>query len=117
MDSCHKCGLSFSSNSIREVYTACAGKEADPNHREVTKSFTSAWKKLVDEPTVKLSITPKVHQISDHFSDYFEDPLVNGKGLGTCSDQIIEHMHSYIKKMMTKSMYRFPSHMIACRKK
>ena len=60
MDSCHKCGLSFSSNSIREVYTAFAGKEVDPNHREVTKSFTSAWKKLVDEPTVKLSITPKV---------------------------------------------------------
>ena len=53
----------------------------------------------MDEPCVKLSVTPKVHQISDHFSDYFDDPLVKkGEGLGVTSDQTIEHMHSYIKK-------------------
>ena len=39
------------------------------------------------------------------FEQYFDDPLVKPEGLGMCSDQIIEHMHSYIKCMMLKSRY------------
>ena len=45
-------------------------------------------------------------QLSDHFSDYFEDPLVEGRALGVTTDQIIEHMHSYINRLMTKSFYK-----------
>ena len=41
-------------------------------------------------------ISNKVNIIIDHFSDYFKDPLTGGEGLGWTSDQIIEHMHSYI---------------------
>ena len=79
-------------NDFSEVYTACCGTSLDPNHRQVTQNF-------MDEPCVKLSVTPKVHQIGDHFSDFFDDPLVKkGEGLGVTSDQTIEHMHSYIKK-------------------
>ncbi len=55
---------------------------------------------------MKFSWTPKVHHIADHFSDYFEDPLVKGQALGVTSDQIIEHMHSYIDKMLNKSKYK-----------
>ena len=50
-------------------------------------------------------MTLKAHQIADHFEQYFDDPLVKQEGLGMCSDQIIEHMHSYIKRMMLKSRY------------
>ena len=57
------------------------------------------------DKTVKLNLTPKAHQIGDHFEQYFDDPLVKPEGLGMCSDQIIEHMHSYIKRMMLKSRY------------
>ena len=39
----------------------------------------------------------------DHFSDYFEDPLVCGEPLGSTTDQIIEGMHSYVDKSMKKS--------------
>ena len=93
-------------NDIREVYTACCGTSLDPNHRQVTQNFKTSWQSLVDEPCVKLSVTPKVHQIGDHFSDYFDDPLVKkGEGLGVTSDQTIEHMHSYIKKMFKLSGY------------
>ncbi len=42
----------------------------------------------------------------DHFSDYFEDPLTGGEGLGTTTDQIIEHMHRYIDKHFRKSRSR-----------
>ena len=41
--------------------------------------------------------------ILDHFSDYFEDPLVCGEPLGSTTDQIIEGMHSYVDKSMKKS--------------
>ena len=41
----------------------------------------------------------------DHFSDYFEDPLTSGEPLGYTSDQITEHMHSYIDKTFRKSGY------------
>ena len=60
---------------------------------------------LVKDKTVKLNLTPKAHQIGDHFEQYFDDTLVKPEGLGMCSDQIIEHMHSYIKRMMLKSRY------------
>ena len=60
----------------------------------------------MDTPDFKLSWTPKVHYICDHFSDYFEDPLVEGRALGDTTDQIIEHMHSYINRLMTKSFYK-----------
>ena len=54
---------------------------------------------------MKLSWTPKAHQIADHFSDYFDDPLVCGQSLGVTTDQVIEHMHSYVNRMLTRSMY------------
>ena len=77
----------------------------DPNHRAVTGNFKAKWKTLVDTK-FKLSWTPKVHYICDHFSDFFEDPLVEGRALGHTTDQIIEHMHSYINRLLTKSFYK-----------
>ena len=41
-----------------------------------------------------LRTMPKVHFIMDHFSDYFEDPLTGGEGLGTTTYQIIEQIKS-----------------------
>ncbi len=61
---------------------------------------------MFEEPEIKLSWTPKAHQIADHLSDYFDDPMVCGQALGVTTDQVIEHMHSYINKLLTKSMYK-----------
>ena len=58
-----------------------------------------------EEPQMKLSWTPKAHQIADHFSDYFDDPLVCGQSFSVTTDQVIEHMHSYVNRMLTRSMY------------
>ena len=62
-------------NAVREVYSSCCGTTLDPNHRDVKTNFKEKWKSLVDTPNFMLTWTPKVHYISDHFSDYFEDPL------------------------------------------
>ena len=43
--------------------------------------------------------------VSSWYSDYFDDPLVCGQSLGVTTDQVIEHMHSYVNRMLTRSMY------------
>ena len=93
-------------SDVREVYSSCCGSNLDPNHKAVTRNFKNSWQSLFDEPQIKLSWTPKAHIIAEHFSDYFEDPLVCGQSLGVTTDQVIEHMHSYLNKMLTKSQYK-----------
>ena len=58
---------------------------------------------MFEEPDIKLSWSPKAHHIADHLSDYFDD---GGEALGVTTDQVIEHMHSYVNRMLTKSMYK-----------
>ena len=62
--------------SIRNVYTAVCGRQLDLNHREFTEKVKTAWEELMKQ-NVKLSWTPKIHQIID----YFEDPLLEKRSL------------------------------------
>ena len=70
--------------------------------KQVSENVRRSWGDVVKDDRVKLSLINKVHEIVDHFSDYFEHPLCGGEALGTSSDQIIEHMHSYVDKAMKK---------------
>ena len=90
---------------IGSVYTSCCGSSLDPSHRQVTNNLKNSWGSLVEDPRVTLTWPNTVHHIVDHFSDYFEDPLTSGEPLGYTSDQITEHMHSYIDKTFKKSGY------------
>ena len=58
---------------------------------------------MKNQTSIKLSWSPKAHHIADHLSDYFDD---GGEALGVTTDQVIEHMHSYVNRMLTKSMYK-----------
>ena len=87
----------------RKVYSACCRTKVDPQHRAITNSFKISYMSLVNDERVHLSIPNKAHFIMDHFSDYFEDSLTGGEGLGTTTDQIIEHCHSYIDRIFRKS--------------
>ena len=51
---------------------------------------------------MKLSWNYIIH----HFVEYFEDELVEKRSLLDTSDQIIEHCHSYVNRMLTKSFYK-----------
>ena len=92
-------------SNIRQVYSSCCGKKLDPNHRIVTENLEKSWSALVEDSRVKLTWPIKINQIVHHFSDYFEDPLCSGEALGTTTDQVIEHMHSYVDKALRKSGY------------
>ena len=72
--------------SIRELYSSCCRKKLDPNHRSVTNKFKNARLPLVKDPRIKLSIPNKCYFIINNFSDYFEDPLTGGEGLGKTTD-------------------------------
>ena len=89
---CETCGKRFFRKDTLKLH-----------QRKITKSFEESWMALVEDQRVNLSIPNKVHIINDHFSDYFEDPITGGKGLGTSTDQIIEHMHSFIDRTFRKS--------------
>ena len=88
-------------NSIRNVYSACCGRFLDPNYKAIIEKVETAWEELFVTDEVKITWTPKIHHIVHHFVDYFEDPLVE-----KTTDQIIEHCHSYINRMLTKSFYK-----------
>ena len=73
-------------------------------HRLVTKNLRNSWGSLVEDPREELT-WPNTVQHIDYFSDYFEDPLASGEALGYSSDQITEHIHSYIDRTFKKSGY------------
>ena len=75
-------------------------KNSYSNYKNVLKNLKSSWTALTEDPQISMSWPNKVHYIVDHFQDYFEDPLVNGEALGNTTDQLIEHMHSEIDKIM-----------------
>ena len=113
---CNVCGYTFDCN--KKFYDHHCRKEkvkCDECQKEFLTKFildrhiqTIHAKKIYscEQCNVSVNWTPKAHQISDHFSDYFEDPLVKKQALGVTSDQIIEHMHSYINRMLTRSIYK-----------
>ena len=47
-------------------------------------------------------IPPKLHIIIDHLDEYFSDTNLS---LVKTSDQLIENMHQYVHKVMSRSMY------------
>lgn len=57
---------------------------------------------LHEDQNVKLTIPNKTHFIIDHLEDYFD---TTKESLGETSDQTIEAMHSFVDKLMKKSMY------------
>ena len=79
--------------ALREVYRICCCTILDPNHRLFTRNFKRCWQNLYEDAEINITWTPKVHQITDHLSHYFKDPLVGGQAQWVTSDQITEHVN------------------------
>ena len=62
--------------------------------------FSNKWFILADK--YKLPTTPKVHIILDHLKEYFDTTNLS---LVKTSDQLIENMHQYVHKVMSRSNY------------
>ena len=76
-------------------------KEMLPNdYVAVINRFSNKWFILSDK--FQLSTPPKIHIIIDHLQDYFD---ATGLSLVKTSDQLIENMHQFVHKHMSRSNY------------
>ena len=76
-------------------------KEVLPNdYKAVINHFANKWFILSDK--FQLSTSPKIHIIIDHLQEYFD---ATGLSLVKTSDQLIENMHQFVHKMMSRSNY------------
>ena len=76
-------------------------KEILPNnYANVINKFSIEWFILADK--YELSTTPKVHIITDHLEEYFD---ITSFSLVETSDQLIENMHQYVHKVMSRINY------------
>ena len=70
------------------------------NYSHVISHFANSWYSLSDK--FNLSTSPKCHIILDHLQEYFKE---TGLSLVKTSDQLIENMHQYLHKVLTRSNY------------
>ena len=78
------------SKTFNEVAHACCGKTLSSDYQEKIKRFRISYRRL------KISITPKVHSVCFHISEFCE--LVK-MGLGPWGEQTCESIHSDFKKI------------------
>ena len=70
------------------------------NYTAVINRFSNKWFILSDK--FSLSTPPKLHIVIDHLQEYFD---ATGLSLVKTSDQLIENMHQFVHKMMSRSNY------------
>lgn len=71
------------------VVDSCFGLTRDPDYRYDITAFQAAWR------ATEMSVTPKVHYVFCHVSDYLERYEKPGVGLGIVSEQAIEASHHH----------------------
>ena len=77
-----------------------SGRKMAENYESLIDKYCSLIHLL--NAKFNLSLTPKFHIIESHFKFYFRS---TGKSLGFYTDQLVEAMHQYTDKRLTKSNY------------
>ena len=77
-----------------------SGRKLAPNYEALIDQYCSSVHLLNEK--FNLTFTPKFHTIESHLTFYFQQ---RGKSLGLCTDQLIEAMHQYVDKRLTRSNY------------
>ena len=88
----------FAFEAAIEVKSACFGQTALPNYQDTIKNFGMAYMKL------NISVTPKVHALLVHVSQFLERQ--NGEGLGVWSEQASESVHQDFSALWINSCYK-----------
>ena len=83
--------------SLSDVVSACFGRELDPEFSKYIDTFREDYLELVSLGLV--NITPKVHAIFHHVSEFC---VRNSVGLGRHSEQASESAHSSFNKTFIK---------------
>ena len=86
--------------AIRDLHQLCNEQLLPSNYHKVIDQFRKAWYKLTDE--YDISTPPKIHILLDHLEDYFDLTDIT---LIKTTDELCEHMHQYLNKMLLRSFY------------
>ena len=86
--------------ALRKLNFMVAQETLPKNYSHVISHFANSWYVLCDK--FNLSTTVKCHIILDHLEEYYNE---TGLSLVKTSDQLIENMHQYFNKVMTRSNY------------
>lgn len=86
--------------ALRDLNWMCSQEILPGNYAGIINRFSNKWFILADK--FNLSTTPKLHIIIDHLEEYYSDTNLS---LVKTSDQLIENMHQYVHKVMSRSMY------------
>ena len=86
--------------ALRKLNFMVAQETLPTNYGHVISHFANSWYVLCDK--FNLSTTVKCHIILDHLEEYYNE---TGLSLVKTSDQLIENMHQYFNKVMTRSNY------------
>ena len=80
---------------FRQVKLSCFGQELKNGYQESIIKFSEAYRSLdIDGMT----ITPKIHIIEHHITDFLNIKEENNRGLGWFSEQAFESMHHDMQK-------------------
>ena len=86
--------------ALRDLNWMCSQEILPGNYTAIINRFSNKWLILADK--FNLSTPPKLHIIIDHLDEYYSDTNLS---LVKTSDQLIENMHQYVHKVMSRSMY------------
>ena len=76
--------------SLNKVRISCFGNKLDPDYNNVLEEFKANVMTMVQMPNLGVNITPKMHFIFFHVSDWCEN---SNDGLGLVSEQAGESIH------------------------
>ena len=82
---------------LKALHITCNSQVLPQNYCEVIDNFTRSWCNLSTK--FNLSTTPKIHILTDHLCDYFDDSDLS---LIKVTDEIIESSHQLFNKTMNK---------------
>ena len=86
--------------ALRKLNLMVSQETLPSNYSHVISHYANSWYILSDK--FNLSTSPKCHIILEHLEEYYNE---TGLSLVKTSDQLIENMHQYFHKILTRSNY------------
>ena len=88
-----KCAL----KDLKALHVTCNSQVLPHNYCEIIDNFSRSWCNL--SVKFNLSTTPKVHILTEHLCDYFDDTSLT---LVKVTDEIVESSHQLFNKTISK---------------
>ena len=87
----------YALKDLKALHVTCNSQVLPHNYCEIIDNFSRSWFNL--SVKFNLSTTPKVHILTEHLCDYFDDSSLT---LIKVTDEIVESSHQLFNKTISK---------------